>query len=212
MLVSIGGAPFVCHLLQQVARAGIRRVVMAVGYRAEEVQRVVGRRFDRVEVEYSVETQPLGTGGAVRLALDMVYGDRFLVLNGDSVVVTDLSRFRAEADHFGDDCGIVLVRVTDARSFGQVTVDSSGRVRGFSEKPDRAGQGLVNAGIYSLPRSLASQIAPDGASSMERDWFPLWAAAGRLRAWTVDAPFLDIGTPERLATAEEFFASHGLRT
>src|SRR5690349_15999407 len=92
----IGGEPFLVKLIRRLADAGVRRVVLAVGHRAEDVMALVSAHSDaRLQLVTSVETAPLGTGGATRLAFMQTESDPVLVMNGDSYCDIDLDAFRA---------------------------------------------------------------------------------------------------------------------
>src|SRR5690606_36468159 len=88
-LAPVAGRPFLAWVLDHLDRRGIGRVILAAGYRAGEVQRVIGSRWQRMQVEYSIESAPLGTGGAIRQACGLLHGDRVHVLNGDTFLEYD---------------------------------------------------------------------------------------------------------------------------
>ncbi len=90
VLAEIDGRPFIAYLLDQVAAAGFRDVVLCVGWRAEEVERALGSAHGPLRLRYSREPEPLGTAGALRLALPALTGETVVVMNGDSYCDTDL--------------------------------------------------------------------------------------------------------------------------
>ena len=211
VLARVHGRPFLSYLLEQVAAAGIQEVVLCTGYLGEQVRAEVGDQFGAVKVRYSRELEPLGTAGALRLALPLLDCDPVLVLNGDSCCRADLSAFvswhRACA---GDSAGsLVLTWVEDASRYGTVGVDGSGGIVSFREKTELAIPGWINAGVYLLSRRLLASIPADGVVSIERDVFPAWVGP-QLRAYQVEVPFIDIGTPKSYADAETFFADRGV--
>jgi D-glycero-alpha-D-manno-heptose 1-phosphate guanylyltransferase len=205
VLATIHRRPFLAHLLDQLAAAGIRKAVMCTGYRGEQIQLAFGDDYHGMQLVYSRETAPLGTGGALRLALPLIESDSVLVMNGDSycdvplpaVAKWHLGR-RAEAT-------MVLAAVDDTRRYGRVVVGKDNEVLAFEEKGAAAASGWINAGIYFLSRRFVEGIPPDGAVSIEREVFPGWIGRGLL-GYPNTGRFLDIGTPESYAAAEEFFA------
>lgn len=197
VLAPIHGRPFLDHLLEWMSGRGIESMVLATGYAADAVEAVASKHPG---VTFSRESEPLGTGGAIASAFASIRGDRAWVFNGDSFCDADLASVAEATAHSPEDAWLVAVEVADAGRFGTLELDGSRVVR-FLEKTGRREAGWINAGIYILPRALASQAR----QSIERDFFPAWAAQGRLRAARVRARFIDIGTPESLAAAESFF-------
>jgi D-glycero-alpha-D-manno-heptose 1-phosphate guanylyltransferase len=204
VLAPVGGRPFVAYLLDQLAAAGLRDVLLLTGYRAEQVRETLGDGYAGLRLRYSVETTPLGTGGAVRQALAMVDGPRLLVLNGDSCCDLDLADFAAEHERRRAETSLALVHTADTARFGRVRLDDSGHITQFEEKQTAGDPGWINAGAYFLERNVIADIS---AASLERDVFPRLAAQRRLWGHCTAGELLDIGTPESYARAEAFFAN-----
>lgn len=206
VLADVGGRPFLTYLLDFLARHGFRRAVICTGYMAGAVRAALGETYRGVALDYSEETVPLGTGGALRLALPLVDSPRVFVMNGDSYCDADARAFvrscAAETDSPAGD--LVVVRQNDTGRFGRVLFDDRGRVTAFEEKGRSAGPGWINAGLYLLSRPLLESIPAGRAVSLEREVFPAWAGRG-LVAWPTDGAFIDIGDPASYAAAEAFF-------
>jgi NDP-sugar pyrophosphorylase family protein len=206
-LTPLAGRPFLAHQLEWLARHGVREVVVCAGYGADEVERELGdgRRFG-LTVEYSVEPEPLGTGGALKLAERFVRGTA-LVINGDTLAACDpwaLERARWEHAALG---AVALYEVPDARSRGRVESGPSGVIERFVEKDASfRGQAWVNGGFYAFSATLWRRL-PAGPSSLERDLLPALAAEGRLRGFPCAGEFFDIGTPEEWERAERAFSA-----
>jgi NDP-sugar pyrophosphorylase family protein len=133
-------------------------------------------------------------------------GNVWMVANGDSYLAAPLAGFvswYAERERNG---GLLLTRVDDSARFGTVEVDGAGRILGFREKQGLPVPAWINAGIYILPRRRIEQVGESIFVSLEHDVFPAWVEEG-LTAYCVEAPFIDIGTPESLARAEDFFSA-----
>jgi NDP-sugar pyrophosphorylase family protein len=201
----VHGRPFLCFILDQLAATGVGEVVLLTGYRAEQVRETLGDTHAGMLLHYSAEPVPLGTGGAGRLALPLLRGDTVLLLNGDSFCGTDLAAFHARHRRRAADVSLVLARVPDVGRFGQVQTDQDGRVLRFREKGAASGCGWINAGIYLIERRLLETLPPGQPASLERDLLPAWVAGGRCHAFRGRGRFLDIGTPESYAEAEQFF-------
>jgi D-glycero-alpha-D-manno-heptose 1-phosphate guanylyltransferase len=196
-LAPVGGRPFLFWLLEGIALRGIRRAVLAVGYRAAQIQAAVGQSFAGLDIVYACEDAPLGTGGAIWAALSLCEGERVFVANGDSWIGVDFMALAAAAP----DADIVLtVRpVPDRSRYGSVRSDGT-RLLGMDEKTGN-GPGLVNAGVYVLRRDLPTRLAMPVAFSFEKEILCAPSAID-VRLHVSDGPFIDIGTPADLAAAQ----------
>ena len=205
----VGGHPFIDRLLDQLAGGGVERIVVCTGYRTGEVEAAAGREHGGVPVLYSVEEQPLGTGGALRQA-HARFGDggAWMVMNGDSYCGIELEELAAEHAAAGLEATLALVRVEDAGRYGSVEVSPDGRVTRFLEKSAGAGPGWVNAGVYVLSPRLLEELPAATPLSLETRVFPEWVERG-IHAFARRARFIDIGTPESYALAQQFFMETG---
>jgi NDP-sugar pyrophosphorylase family protein len=207
LLAPIGGRPFLSYLLRWLAGFGARRVVLALGHAAAPVLAYVRDfRDPALEVIPVVEPQPLGTAGAVRFARARLRTDPVLVMNGDSFVDADLGRFLDFHRTAGAAGTVLCAAVEEAGRYGRVAIDENARIRAFVEK-DTAfrGPAVVNSGVYLLSGALLDAIVAMPGPSLERDVFER-LPAGSLAAFRGPFGFIDIGTPETLATAATVLA------
>ncbi len=207
VLAPVAGRPFICRLLDQLRAFSIREVVLLAGHRAGEVRAALGEHYQGMRLRYSVEAQPLGTAGAVRLALPLLPAGELLLLNGDSFCAIDLGAFGRQHEARSAQASLALCEAQDAARFGQVRLDEADRVVRFEEKKAGAGSGWINAGVYLLRRELFAAVPAGQAVSLERDLLPAWVAGGRVHGYRTGGRFLDIGTPGSYARAEAFFAA-----
>ncbi|MBI1924859.1 nucleotidyltransferase family protein [Candidatus Poribacteria bacterium] len=205
VLAEIQGRPFLAYLLDQLAVAGVRDVVLCTGYMGEQVQAMFGDSYGCLRLVYSQESSPLGTAGALRLALPLFKSTSVLVMNGDSFCETDLKAFWTWHCARDAEATLLLTQMPDTRRYGRVHLDADGLVSRFDEKNDKRGCGWINAGIYLIHHRLLLTIPKSGAVSLEREVFPAWIERG-LYGYPSEGRFLDIGTPEAYAIAERFFA------
>lgn len=209
-LAPILGRPFLAHQLEALARGGIRRVVICTGYLADQVSDQFGSHYAGIELSYSAEEEPLGTGGAVRLAASRAMGNEFLVINGDSFIEVDYKAVVAAFFASGRQPLMVLSEVSETARYGRVDLaqQTSGLaaspVQRFLEK-GATGPGWINAGNYLLPREVIEAQTVGESFSLERDVFPKLVSCHRLLAVPSGRMFIDIGTPETYAAAEAFF-------
>ncbi len=199
-LAPVRGRPFLHYLIEQVWTAGCSRVVLCTGVGAAAVREFCAGQSWEGQVVFSEEDAPLGTGGALANARYHLTSDPVLVVNGDSLVPNldfgALQRMEPEAP------GLIVVVPCDGRAdTGRVSLSPSGEVRGFAEKPAAGPDRWQNAGVYRLRQRWLAMLT-NGASSLERDWLPRWAAEG-MRAYRHPGRVMDIGTPERWMRAQE---------
>lgn len=208
VLADFNGRPFLAYVLDALAQAGVARSVISTGYLGPMVRDAIGDAHAGMPVAYVEETQPMGTGGAVRLAAARCEGDPVLCLNGDSLCVWDLPSLLGAHRARGAAATLLSVRVPDISRYGALEVDGDGGVTGFAEKGESGGEGIINAGVYALSRALLASIPEGVAVSLEREVFPRWIGRG-LCAHAGDGAFLDIGTPEDHARGEAFLRARG---
>jgi D-glycero-alpha-D-manno-heptose 1-phosphate guanylyltransferase len=205
-LAPVGGRPFLAHVLDQLASGGLRRVILATGYLAEKIEQTIGRRWAGMDIAYSREPEPLGTGGAIRLAARMLQGEGVHLANGDTFLRYDLHALENAVRASDAMLGVALARVADVGRYGAVQV-SGNRVTSFLEKGGH-GPGLINAGSYFLSAAGVEKLpAEDGAYSFETRVLLPEAMAGRLAAYQDTRDFIDIGVPEDYALAQQLLGS-----
>jgi len=197
--------PFLARLLDQLSAAGLRRAMLLTGHGADEVERTLGVQYGSLRLEYSREATPLGTAGAVRHALKLVTKPTFLLVNGDSYCNVDLQAFFEFHRGRRADLSMAIARVDDAGRYGQVRFDAEDRLTSFEEKNAAAGAGWINTGVYLIQRELFQNVPKGAPQSLERDWLPRWTTSKIVVGFRCTGPFLDIGTPESYAAAQDYF-------
>lgn len=205
-MAPVQGRPFLCFVLDRMVEGGFARAVLAAGYRHEVLRSYFGDEYRGLALAYSVEVEPLGTGGAIRLAWDFIGMHDVFVLNGDTYLEVD---YRAMlASHANADAMLTLAvcHVPDAGRYGALEL-AGDSVSGFSEK-GRSGPGWINGGTYLLGSSLRARFPPAGVFSFEHDLLTRDVAALRPRVFRSPGPFIDIGTPEDYARAQAMLPAH----
>jgi NDP-sugar pyrophosphorylase family protein len=199
-MAPVRGRPFLEFVLDQLVEAGFELATLAVGYRSHSIRSHFGERYRGLVLDYSVETEPLGTGGAIRLGWASVSEQDVFVVNGDTYLEVD---YRAMLDaHRREDALLTLAvcHVADAGRYGALEL-RDGRVAGFHEK-GRSGPGWINAGVYVLARQLQPLLASREPFSFEQDIVVPELSAIRPLAHITDGVFIDIGIPEDYARAQ----------
>lgn len=206
-MASINDRPFLAYLLDQLHQAGVVNVVFCTGYKGDQLQQSLGTSYRGMHLHYSRETQPMGTGGALRLALGLTSSDPILALNGDSYINADLNTLLHFHQQMGATISMLLAQVPDTQRYGHVELKPDGQLESFNEKGAHRGPGLVNAGIYLMARSVLQEIPPDTAVSLERDVLPRYINHS-LWGLPCQGGFIDIGTPESYRDSTAFFQDH----
>ncbi len=204
-MVPLLNRPFLAYQLGLLVQHGITDVVLACSYRVDDLRAGLGAETRGARLRYVVEKEPLGTGGGVRHAADLV-GGVVWVLNGDVLTDADLTGMRRFHDARRAQVTILLTRVDDPRPYGLVETAADGRIAAFREKPagDEPLRGdAVNAGVYLVDAGLLGRIPPGRSLSIEREFFPGLIADGiACFGWCPSAYWRDIGSPAAYLAAQ----------
>ncbi len=199
-MVPLLNVPFLAYQLALLRRHRITDVVLSCSYLVDEVRRIMGDGSAHgVRLRYAVETDPLGTAGGIRNAVDLVR-ELVVVLNGDILADPDLTAMLAFHAARGSHASLYLTRVPDPSQYGLVELAADGRIRSFIEKPPpgRATVDTVNAGVYVLRREVVAAIPTGRAVSIERETFPgLLGDRVPFYGWVSENYWLDIGNPAK---------------
>jgi mannose-1-phosphate guanylyltransferase len=212
-VVPLVDRPFIAFMLEWLRGHGVDDVVMSCGFLASGVHNVLGDGAAYgMRLRYVEEPRPLGTGGAVKFAEDLL-DERFLMLNGDVLTDVDLTAQLAQHERTGARATLALVPVEDPSAYGLVRRNADASVSEFLEKPspDQIDTNLVNAGAYVLHRDVLAGVPRDQYVSIEREVFPMLVGNG-LYGYEASGYWLDIGTPERYLQATYDILDGAVRT
>ena len=204
VLAKIGNRPFILFLLEQIKKVNVRNVVLCIGYQGDKIRAELGSSYGDVWLKYSEETIPLGTAGALRLAMPLFQSKTLLVMNGDSYCDIDLKDFFEWHCVKKAQASLVIAKENDVRGLGFVQTNEGGAVTHFQEKIAVSKPGCVNAGVYLINSSLIRTIPENVEVSLEYTVLPTWIGQG-LFGYQFTGKRLDIGIPENYAKAERFF-------
>ncbi|MBQ2847712.1 MAG: HAD-IIIA family hydrolase [Clostridia bacterium] len=197
-LAPIDGKPFLHYLLDYLYTNGIHRAIISTGYLADYIEKNIGRVYKGMVIDYCREDSPLGTGGAIKKALDLCCEKYALAVNGDSFF--DVNLFEMQKFHEKSGCPITIAarKVLNAEHSGFLTV-SSGNLTGFTEKGVKSA-GLINGGIYFIQKNLFNGITEEKFSFekhiLENGYCPV-------AVFESGGYFIDIGIPENYRKAEK---------
>lgn len=207
VLAEVGDHPFLEYLLHQLNLADFKNVIICTGYLGDQVEKVFGSNYKNLNLYYSSEQSPLGTGGSLRKALPLMDSETILVMNGDSFCEIDFKKFWLFHLNKKSKASLALTSVSDTNRYGKVKLGSDDIITQFQEKKE--GAGFVNAGIYLISKALIATIPEGKAISLEKDVFPTWIGKG-FYGYKAGNNFIDIGTPEDYAQAGIFLKGTNL--
>jgi mannose-1-phosphate guanylyltransferase len=209
-MLQVAGVPFTEHQINKARSAGITEIVLATSFKAELFEPYFGdgKNFG-ISIKYAVEEVALGTGGAISNAAAMLEGSGpVAIFNGDVLSKHDLSGQFKSHESKGADVTLYLTQVEDARAYGAVELNDSGRVLAFNEKMENPPTNIINAGCYIFNREVIAAIPFGKVISVERETFPQLLAAGAKVFGFIDKSYwLDIGTPTALLKASRDLVS-----
>lgn len=203
ILLKIGDYTVLEWQLRLLSTAGVNEVILASGHLHDVLYNHVGETCEGIKIRYAKEDKPLGTGGAIKNAFQLVHDFPVFVLHGDILLKNMsldemLSSLRPEMD------GILLgISVKDLTSYGEIVADTHGRIIEFREKQQSTHAGCANGAVFLFNRSIIDAFPNKEVFSIERDVFPILM---NLYVYKVDTEWIDIGVPERLDYARKHFA------
>jgi D-glycero-alpha-D-manno-heptose 1-phosphate guanylyltransferase len=193
-MAQIGDHPFLYYLLVKLQRAGFNRIILAAGYLADSIQSFFGTSFNGIDLVYSVEDEPLGTGGAIYRAMDSIETDRFFVINGDTFFDVDYDLMAKRFLMTEAGLMLALKPMTDFERYGAVITDNE-RIISFNEKK-YCSKGLINGGIYLIRKEWLNERVPASRFSFEKDVLEKFVTTGNIGYFISEGYFIDIGIPE----------------
>lgn len=198
-MADISGRPFLEYLLDYLIISGITEVIFSVHHLKEKIIDHFGDSYKGLKISYAVETELLGTGGAILNSLKYVgYDDKFIVMNGDSFQTIDFEKFYQESKD--SNLALVLRQVEDTYRYGRVEV-SGNKISSFREK-GVSGKGLINAGCYLIDSKWFKSLNLPDMFSIEQDVIAKNAQEIHIDYFLADGYFVDIGTPEDYQRAQ----------
>lgn len=212
-MLDVGGRPFVEYVIAHLARFGVRNIILLAGHHgALPHDRYHTRQLFGADISVLVESEPLGTGGALRFAADKL-DEQFILTNGDTYFDADLLPLLKRASEPQWSATMLLREIDNAARYGSVALDAGGVVRSFREKSVEAtqGNGLINAGVYVMRRDRILPAIGKPPCSLEDFLFPRLAAEGVLSGVVAEGYMIDIGIPESLNAARAEIPARRIR-
>lgn len=203
-MAPVNGIPFLAYLFRYVAQQGCVRVILSLGYKHEVITEWLATQELPFVVDYVIEKEPLGTGGGILLAAHQAAADNVVVINGDTLFMTDLkAQMNAHLAHHAA-VTLGLKNMKDFDRYGVVKTNDNGVITSFEEKQYR-NEGTINAGCYIInTHALLTHHLPTKCS-FEKDYLEHYTHEGKFYGHVSDAYFLDIGIPTDYEQAQHDF-------
>lgn len=200
ILSKVINKPFIDILFDNLKKQGFTKVILCVGHKGEAVREYCDNKVRGIDIVVSFEEKPLGTGGALKNAKDLIKSDVFFVMNGDVLCDLDFYNFYKSKKAI---LSVVVSRVNNCNDFGSVRLGKNMRILEFREKEKKNNEGFCSAGIYIMNKDIFNFMPKQAAFSLEYDFFPN-IIKKPCYGYIIKDDFLDIGTPENFIQAEKW--------
>jgi D-glycero-alpha-D-manno-heptose 1-phosphate guanylyltransferase len=205
-MANVASKPFLYYQLKYLSHYKLKNVILCTGHLAHKVEEYFGDHFEDLRIVYSCETNPLGTGGAIKEGLSKTHSPEILVLNGDSFFEADLAKFYLLHEKSGRPVSLALREVSNPSRYGRVVTDATNLITEFGEKTSSAEKGLINAGVYLLDRETFILNTPQEKNfSIEKDFFETRCSTVPMNGFEMQGYFIDIGIPADYEKAQNDF-------
>ncbi len=200
-MAPVSGKPFLHFVIEHLLSQGIDAFVFAVGYKSEMIIEYLNDQYPHLNKQFSIEVEPLGTGGAVKQACSLVTEENVLILNGDTLFKIDVEWILDFHSSNNADCTLSLKSMNDFDRYGVVHLNEDGSIASFKEK-QFFDWGLINGGVYALnvarfkPEDLPQKF------SFEKDYLEGYFEKRKMYGLIQDEYFIDIGIPEDFERAQ----------
>ena len=203
-MAPVAGKPFLYHVIRYLLQEGVDHFIFSLGYKHEIIEAWLIRNYPSLSYDLSVEEEPLGTGGAVQLAMEKATVNDVLVLNGDTMFRIDTSKLLHFHHQQHATCTLALKPMKNFDRYGIVEINREGYIHSFKEK-QYYDEGLINGGVYALNVKQFSLLGLPQKFSFEKDFLEKFCTSEKMLGLVEDAYFIDIGIPEDLARADREF-------
>lgn len=205
VMAKVNNEPFLNVLLKDLVRQGAQKVILCTGYKSEAVEEYYRKNDFGLDIHFSREAEPLGTGGALKNARNLIKSNPFVVMNGDSFCPVDFKKLFQFFKTQQAMAAIAVYKADAHKDFGLILLDDQKAIAKFQEKGEtvNSGHAYLNAGVYLCDQVAFNLMPKVKKFSLETEFFPSLVGKSFF-GFEVTKPFIDIGQPERLAQAQEY--------
>lgn len=203
-MAEVNGKPFLHYLFDYLGGQGCNRVILSLGFKHEVITDWLQTQQRPFEIDHVIETEPLGTGGGISLAIGKAREENVLVLNGDTMFVVELDRLLKFHKNYYAAATLALKHMHNFNRYGTVQVDDENHITRFEEKK-ACKEGLINGGVYVINKAaLESKNLPQ-KYSFEKDFLEAFVSEHSFYGYKAEGYFIDIGIPEDYAQSQTDF-------
>jgi D-glycero-alpha-D-manno-heptose 1-phosphate guanylyltransferase len=206
-MAPVNGKPFLHYVLEHLRSQDVNSFIFSLGYKSEVIEdygrsEMLDVRFSNCDVRFTIEQEPLGTGGAIKLACDHATRENVIVVNGDTLFSFEASALMSFHKMNEADCTLSLKPMEYFSRYGAVELNDDYAITSFKEK-QHFDKGLINGGVYALNvNSFLKEALPE-KFSFEKDYLEKFVGKRRFFGVTQDKYFIDIGIPEDYQRAQQ---------
>lgn len=206
-MAPVADMPFLGHVIAFLQEQGVQHLIFSLGYLHETIEAYLRERLPEGGYQVVIEPEPLGTGGAIRLALQQTTADNLIIVNGDTLFRVSLDELLSFHLSQQACCTLALKPMTRFNRYGCVETDKDGHILSFREKQYYE-QGLINGGVYVLHRKSFLELPFPVAFSFESGFLETYCSAVKLCGLVQDGYFIDIGIPEDFERAQSELSTY----
>jgi D-glycero-alpha-D-manno-heptose 1-phosphate guanylyltransferase len=201
-MAPVNGKPFLFYVIGHLQKQNVDKFIFSLGYKHEMIESWLNEQYPLMFMQTSVEEEPLGTGGAVKLACSLATEKNVFVVNGDTLFKTDTAELSSFHNKHNADCTLTLKPMQQFDRYGVVELNGDHSIASFKEKQPYE-SGLINGGVYALNRERFLQEELPQEFSFEKDYLEQYFDKRKMYAVVQDEYFIDIGIPEDYERAQE---------
>jgi D-glycero-alpha-D-manno-heptose 1-phosphate guanylyltransferase len=203
-MAPVVGKPFLHYVINYFQQQGVAKFIFSLGYMSEIIEQFLILNYPNLQYQIVIETEPLGTGGAIQLACSKATEEDILILNGDTFFEVDVQAVFMFHQQHDAACTLSLKTMQQFDRYGVVEMDSNSRITSFKEKQFYQ-QGLINGGVYVLNKAKFLIKNFNQKFSFEKDYLEEYVSEGKFTGIKQEAYFIDIGIPEDFNKAQAEF-------
>ena len=204
-MAPVAGKPFMEFILQKLPLQNVNQIILSVGYKYEKIKEHYGDKYHHIPLIYSIEEEPLGTGGGIKLALSKSKTENCLIVNGDTLFDVDFEQFWQVHNQNNNDITLALKQIEQPDRYGTVLLTKNKIVK-FSEKQAGLKSGLINGGLYWIKTELISKMPAEDKFSFETAFLEKQVNTLQMGGYIDSSLFIDIGIPTDYEHAQHLFA------
>jgi D-glycero-alpha-D-manno-heptose 1-phosphate guanylyltransferase len=200
-MAPVAGKPFLYYVISHLQKQGIDKFIFSLGYKYAMIEEWLNEEYPLMFSQVALEEEPMGTGGAIKLACSLATEKNVVVVNGDTLFSLDIKKLTSFHNMCGADCTLSLKPMKDFNRYGVVELNKDHSISSFKEKQHYE-TGLINAGVYALNVAKFMQEELPGKFSFENDYLEKYSSTRRMYGVVQDSYFIDIGIPEDYERAQ----------